>query len=79
MRQYSPEYLMRQYSPERLVKQGRTRTEDYDKQFEREQREHVQEVRKALHIGKKFYKKAKEITKRYPMPTLGSGRGARGW
>jgi hypothetical protein len=60
MRQYSPEYLMRKHSPARLLKHGRTSTEDYDKQFEKEHREQVEEVRKALHIGKKLYRKAKK-------------------
>jgi hypothetical protein len=76
MRQYSPEYLLRQHSPERRFKQ--LRGKDYDKQFEREQREHVQDVRKALRIGKKFYREAKKIAERLPMPGLPEPEGALG-
>ena len=76
MRQYSPEYLLGQHSPEHRFRQrGRLA---FDKQLEQSQREQVQEVRKALGIGKKFYKKAKEITERFPMPGLGEPEGALG-
>jgi hypothetical protein len=68
---------MRQYSPEHRVKQ-RGRSLDIDMQLEQSQREQVQEVRKALHIGKKFYHKAKKITERFPMPSLGEAEGALG-
>jgi hypothetical protein len=78
MRQYSPEYLMRYSTRRSAGSNNENAALAFDKQFERNQREQERDIKKAFQTGKKFYKKAKEITERLPTPSLSETEGALG-